>query len=550
MRVIRELLGDPDIPKVAHNAKFDWKMANHSGVIIRGIVHDTMLMASLVNENEESHSLAYLAGKYLGFDNKWEGALNDWFRKNCYRLRKQFGDNWKRYDQVPWEIMKHYASGDVVQGLKLLFLFSGPIEADYQAIYEQELRFLPQLIRIEDRGHKIDPLYFRRLRMRSPRKLKKMMRQLWDIAGEQFNPNAPMQVAAIFKGLGMESTEKTKKGNESWGKDVLAGIDHPLARGLLAYRQLAKLSSTYYGPLANRGEECEIIHATFWQTGSKKGRSVRTGRLSSSDPNFQNIPRKDKSVRRGFVCRPGYRIYYWDYKQIEMVIFAHMSGDRRLLAAVRRGEDLHAATAALLFGDGYRNASTDTKAELRQVAKTINFGIIYGMGVKKLAQSLRELLVDVSPEAKAAADMPLGSIDDGTAKGILKSYHRRLPTVGEFSRHCMFEIGRVGFVQDVFGRRYHVPVDLRYKAPNAVIQGCASNVMKRGIIRVGEQVLKNTKSGIVNDVHDEIAVEIHHSERRLVPLITKALEDHSTFSVPIRVDLAMTKTNWAEKTKI
>lgn len=260
MKRLKDLLAEESVPKVAHNAKFDWKMARASGVLIRGVVHDTMLMATLINENEKSHGLEYLSQKYLGADNKWDSALASWFQKNAYQLRKRFGDNWKRYDAVPWEIMRHYAADDVVRTIKLAFLFSGPIEAHYRGIYEQELRFLPQLIRIEERGHRVDAKYFRRLRMRAPRRLRSIQRRMHEIAGLPFNPNAPAQVAEAFRALGISSPEKTPKGNDSWAKEVLAGMDHPLARAMLEYRTLSKLSSTYYGPLADRGEADEIIH--------------------------------------------------------------------------------------------------------------------------------------------------------------------------------------------------------------------------------------------------------------------------------------------------
>ena len=554
MRKAKDWLADPSLDKVAHNAKFDLRMALWSDVKVTGRVHDTMIMATLVNEYEKSHSLKALARKYLGVPAASETVLVDWFRANITQLKKRFGKtDWKRYDAVPREILQPYAEDDARLALRLFYLLSGPIEQSYAAIYIQEMKFLPCLLEIEERGHAVDWEYFNLIALKTKRKLAKLDSKF------SFNPASPMQIGKYFAERGIQSVVKTPKGGESWGKDALASINHPMAKHLVNYREMSKLLGTYYEPLSLKAQANPIdeedaigeIFPTFWQTGSKAGRSVVTGRLSSSDPNFQNIPRRDKSVRRGFVPRPGYGIYYFDYKQIEMVIFACSAGDRRLMQAVQDGVDLHARTAELLFGKGYTNASQQVKDELRQVAKTINFGIIYGMGAKKLAKSLREQLLGVSPQARLAAGISTSTFSVEDARPILARYHKALPTVGRFMKETMWKIGSAGFVQDIFGRRYHVPADLRYKGVNALIQGCAASVMKRGVIKLTEALGDDPSSGIVNLVHDEIQLEVKLGPNQdvIARRALACLEDRTTFPVPLLLDVAYTETSWADKAK-
>ena len=218
MARFREILADETIQKVGHNLKFDLKMAKTSDpeLIVKGKIHDTMIMATLLNENEPSHALAALSAKYLGSDNATDKALNDWFRKNAYQLRKRFGKNWKRYDAVPWEIMKPYASNDVIETIKLAFLYSGPIEEVYSQIYAIEMKFLPALVDIEARGHRVDVPYFKRMRLKARTKIKLMTERLQEaVALEDFNPDSPAQVGKYFNSLEIESPERTKKGNPS-----------------------------------------------------------------------------------------------------------------------------------------------------------------------------------------------------------------------------------------------------------------------------------------------------------------------------------------------
>ncbi len=532
---VREHLGpifaDPTISKVAHNAKFDILAFERAGLELHGLVFDTMLAAYLLGET--SVGLKELAFTRLGIEMTHITALIGTGRAQVTMA------------QVPVPHAAPYAAADAYATNALV----APLRDDLQKreilhlLDEIELPLVPILAEMERTGITVDAGYLHILSRRLDEEMGKLAADVHELAKHPFNINSPMQLGAVlFDELGLPHGKKTKTGY-STASDVLEPLqwEHPIVKDILEYRQLSKLKGTYVDALPLLiNPETGRVHTSFNQA------VASTGRLSSSDPNLQNIPIRTevgREVRHAFVAgnTPETTIFdgepavllACDYSQIELRIFAHVSRDPALLEAFQEGRDIHTATAAEMFGVPFDNVDHDT----RRLAKTVNFGIIYGISAFGLANN--------------------AGISQSAAREYIKVYFERFPGVKRLTESIREEAVEKGYVSTLLGRRRYFP-ELQSRNPNirqaaeraamnAPIQGTAADIVKRAMIRVGDALARETLRGrMLLQVHDELVLEVPVSELdRTCELVTEAMTGAFELVVPLDVE-AKAGQNWDE----
>jgi DNA polymerase-1 len=514
---LKPVLEDPRIRKVGQNCSYDALLLRRHGVEVAPLSFDTMVGAYLIDPDRGPFNLESLARRWLGHDMI---LFEDVTGKGKSRIT---------FDLVPLDRARDYSGEDADVAFRLAPMLERKVREDGlgKLLDEIEMPLIPVLMELEGNGVRIDPAHFAALGKSFESRMAGAVRDAHRIAGEEFNPDSPKQLQRIlFEKLKLDPGKRTKTG---WSTDVsvlekLAG-EHELPGKILEYRLLAKLKGTYIDALpALVNPATGRIHASYHQA------VAATGRLSSSDPNLQNIPvrtAEGREIRRGFVPDPGCRLVGADYSQIELRILAHVSGDARLSQAFREGRDVHAATAEELFG-----GADDEK---RRKAKAINFGIIYGMSGFGLAQRL--------------------GIDSKTAEGYIELYFSRYPAVKAWLEGTIEEGRRTGCVKTLFGRRRYVP-DLRSRnrvlsgaaervAVNAPIQGSAADLMKMAMIRASRR-LRSIGVRMILQVHDELVVEAPEARaEEALRSLQEEMEGVHPLSVPLKVDTSSGAT-WAD----
>jgi DNA polymerase-1 len=523
--MLQPLLEDPERAKVGQNLKYDASVLANHGINLRGIRHDTMLESYVLDSTATRHDMNSLALKYLGYKTI---HFEDIAGKGAKQLT---------FNQVKVEDAGPYAAEDADITLRLhqalwprLSELEGPA-AVYTAI---ELPLVPVLSRIERTG----ALVSRELLQQQSRELGERLQQLeaeaHDLAGEAFNLGSPKQLGEIlFKRLELPVLRKTPTGAPSTAEEVLAelALDYPLPRVLLEYRGLSKLKSTYTDKLPELlNPRTGRIHTSYHQA------VTATGRLSSSDPNLQNIPirtEEGRRIRQAFIAPPGYRIVAADYSQIELRIMAHLSCDAGLLHAFREGLDVHRATAAEVFGVALDAVS----AEQRRKAKAINFGLIYGMSAFGLARQLH-----------------LGRHE---AQDYINRYFERYPGVQDYMDRTRASAREQGYVETLFGRRLYLPeINARNKmraqaaertAINAPMQGTAADIIKRAMLQVdGWLQGSDVDARTIMQVHDELVLEVaEDAVEQVCDTLCGLMSDAAELAVPLLVEAGSGK-NWDE----
>lgn len=559
------LLGDPRVIKVGHNLKFDIRMLRAAGFEVRGPFIDTMVLCHLADERMSSYALKRLAANVLGDGTEEESAVDGWLRAEKARRRRvtvRYGAEYREptYEDVPRAVMRPYLEKDLEYTAKLLFS-AGPRVAAQSVgndLAGHEMAVVRVVADMEDRGVYVDAGYFSKMEEEGKAALSELQAKANWLAGRAVNMASGQQLAQVMFGkLGLRCLKYNPSGSPCLAADELSMYDHSFVATLLEYRRKAKLVSTYYAPLARMGAEGGgLIHPSFRQTGAI------TGRFSCAEPNMQNIPRKDKTVRRGFICRPGYVNYYADYSQIEMRLFAHYAKARPLAAAIEAGEDTHEKTAAILFGTEFEGSSGRLRESLRFVGKTINFGVLYGMGRRALRIQLRKRLLeelahlDDGDKETAGRLQRLADITETEAAQLLRTYFRAYPAVRRFMEDVQHELYRAGHVSDVYGRRYRVPVREAYKSVNYLIQGTAAGVIKRAMVQVHAATRTASilsAAHLVNTVHDELVIEVPEAQaldRAVAAELRRLMEDRGSFSLPVTVDVAVSRGSWADKAEV
>ncbi|MBI3857766.1 MAG: DNA polymerase I [Planctomycetes bacterium] len=517
LAALKPALTSPKVRKVAQNATYDALILRRHGIEAGPIAFDTMVGAYLIDPDRGPFDLKTLAKKWLSHD------------MIHYEEVAGKGKGQVTFDQVPVEQAKDYSCGDADVTLRLAPLLEKKVREDGMGrlLDEVELPLLGALLELEGNGVKIDAEHFASLSREFEKRMTAAAKDAFVAAGEEFNLDSPKQLQRIlFDKLQLDPGKRTKTG---FSTDVSVleklALKHELPAKILEYRQLAKLKGTYIDALpALVNPATGRIHTSYNQA------VAATGRLSSSDPNLQNIPvrtAEGRLIRKGFVPEKGKLLVGADYSQIELRILAHLSADSRLQQAFRDGRDIHASTAQEIFG------SADD--EFRRRAKAINFGIIYGMSAFGLAQRL--------------------GIDQKTAQEYIDLYFSRYPGVKTYLAATLEEARRTGYVKTMFDRRRYTP-DLKSQnrvisgaaervAVNAPIQGSAADLMKIAMIRVSRR-LRGTKMLLILQVHDELLLEVPGGEADAAAQVMKEeMEGVHPLSVPLRVDVSRGAT-WAD----
>jgi DNA polymerase-1 len=524
IKILKGILEDENIKLAGHNLKYDLEVLRRYGVELKGIHFDTMVASYLLNPSLRQHNLNYLTLEHL--DHRMI-PITDLIGS---------GKKQKSFAQVPVKDACNYSCEDVDFTLRLKELFSPKLSllSLEKLFFDVELPLIGVLAEMEMVGVSIDAAHLRELSEQLEKQLEGLTSQIYDLAGKRFNINSPQQLSQVlFEDLKLPSVRKTaKRTGFSTDIGVLETLakEHPLPAILLEYRQLSKLKSTYIDALPKLvNKRTKRIHTSFNQT------VTATGRLSSSDPNLQNIPiRTDlgKQIRRAFIPRSqNHLILSADYSQVELRILAHFSGDHTLLSSFKKGEDIHNRTASEVYGVRIDRVTPEQRA----VAKITNFAIIYGVSAYGLSQQ-----TDMTVQEAAM---------------FIDVYFKRYPKVKEYIDQ-MIELAREqGFVTTLLGRRRYIPEingSNRQKrefaertAINTPIQGSAADLIKVVMIDIG-RALKKYKSEMILQVHDELVFEVHKDELNEVKEMVKdKMENTVDLEVPIKVDINVGE-NWLE----
>jgi len=507
---IDTILMSSNYRKVAHNLKFDWLMLNQIGMDIKGPIEDTMIAAAIYNSDENTVKLKDLAKKYLGEDNDEEEELKNYMRRNKI----------SSFSDIPRSILEPYARKDSRITLDL-FKYYRKEGVTGDPVYIKEMALLRCLASMQRLGVLIDTEFCKTNAVEIAGRIE-ALRESIKRDHKDINIRSPKQLASyLFDDQGLTCDYLTDKGNPAFDEFHLSKYDHPLIPIIVELRSLEKIKTTYLDALQEKADANKVIHCDFFQVGA------RTGRFSCRSPNLQNIPRSGVvDVRRAFICRPEFTTYYFDYSQIELRILAHYSREPKMVEEYNKTDnDLHSRTCEAVFGE--------VTKEKRNLAKSINFGIVYGMGAKKLVTMVNE-------------KYPEMGMTYTQARGFINKYYKAYWKVRELTWRIPQKVLDVGYVHDIFGKKYTCPRDQSYRAVSYLIQGCAAGVLKKAMIECHE-LLIDKKSNMLLCVHDEIIFEIHKDEDSLLPKIKDIMEDYETFRVPLKVNIEKTTTNWAEK---
>lgn len=526
LAALKPILEDPAKAKVGQHAKYDMNVLALYGVEVQGLAYDTMLESYVLDSTATRHDMDSLALKYLGHSTI---RFEDIAGKGAKQLT---------FDQIALEQAGPYAAEDADVTLRLhqhLWQKLEAIPSLAKVLREIEMPLVPVLARIEQQGALVDARLLGQQSLELGEKMVELERQAYELAGEEFNLGSPKQLCAIlYEKLGLPVIAKTATGQPSTAENVLAELaeqDFPLPKVIMQYRTVSKLKSTYTDRLPEQiNPRTGRIHTSYHQA------VAATGRLSSSDPNLQNIPirtAEGRRIRQAFVAPRGYKLVAADYSQIELRIMAHLAKDEGLLDAFRHDRDVHRATAAEVFGVNLEDVSHDQ----RRSAKAINFGLIYGMSAFGLAKQL--------------------GVDRKEAQAYIDRYFARYPGVLAYMERTREQAGAQGFVETLFGRRLYLP-EIHSKngamrkaaertAINAPMQGTAADIMKRAMVRVdGWLAESGLDAKVILQVHDELVLEVREDlvdqvKESIRPLMSGAAE----LDVPLVVDVGV-GDNWDE----
>ncbi|EPA8653385.1 DNA polymerase I [Photobacterium damselae] len=521
---LKPLLEDPNQAKIGQNLKYDASVIARYGIEMQGIKYDTMLESYVYNSVVGRHDMDSLALRYLEHKNiSFEEIAGK-------------GKGQLTFNQIDLEQAGPYAAEDADITLRLHNALYPKVSADEKLLHvfsDIEMPLVPVLSRMERTGVLIDSMKLSAQSQEIAQRLDELEKRAFEIADQEFNLSSPKQLQAIlFEKMGLPVLKKTPSGTPSTNEEVLQelALDYPLPKLILEYRGLAKLKSTYTDKLPKMVNPATgRVHTSYHQA------VTATGRLSSSDPNLQNIPvRNDEGrrIRQAFIAPQGYKVLAIDYSQIELRIMAHLSGDKALLDAFCHGKDIHAATAAEILGLPLEQVSS----EQRRRAKAINFGLIYGMSAFGLAKQL--------------------DMGRGEAQEYMNTYFERYPGVLEYMETTRTVASEQGYVETLFGRRLYLPDiksrnGLRRKAAeraaiNAPMQGTAADIIKRAMVLVDEWIgqQESGRVRLLMQVHDELVFEVQESEIESVAKEIKTLmESAAQLDVPLIADIGYGE-NW------
>ena len=524
--ILKGILEDEAILKAGQNIKYDAEVLKRSGVDLKGIHFDTMIASYVINPGIRQHNLDYLAQHYLNH------------KMMSYQEVTGKGKHACGFEEAAIEKACEYSCEDADITLRLMRVLGERLrlEKNEALFYDVEMKLIPVLMDMEMAGIRIDASFFEDMSGRFALEMKKIEEAIFAEAGMVFNINSPQQLGfVLFEKLGLPGRKKTAKSGR-YSTDVkvlkmLSASNYTIPSLLLRYRTLSKLKSTYLDALVKLADpETGRVHTSYNQT------VTATGRLSSSNPNLQNIPvrgEEGREIRKGFVAEKGHCLIGADYSQIELRVFAHYSEDQAFIEAFKHDQDIHARTAAEIMG----KSPDEVTPGMRRLAKAINFGIIYGMGPRKLSEEL--------------------GIDHQTAKDYINAYYERYQGVNRYREEMIRKAAENGYVVTLFNRRRYLP-DIQHgngrirseaerMAVNTPIQGTAADLIKQAMIRIHDRLRKERfKTRMLLQVHDELVFEAPVEEAdRVTPMIREEMEGVYPLKVPLKVDIHR-GANWDE----
>ncbi|QOR11813.1 DNA polymerase I [Haemophilus parainfluenzae] len=523
LTLLKPVLENPTIQKVGQNFKYDLTIFARNGIDVQGVAFDTMLESYVLNSTGR-HNMDDLAKRYLGHQTI---TFEDIAGK---------GKNQLTFNQIPLEKAAEYAAEDADVTMKLQQVLWEKLskEPSLEKLFkEMELPLLGVLSRMERRGVLIDSDALFLQSNEIANRLSELEEQAYVLAGQPFNLASTKQLQEIlFDKLGLPVIQKTPKGAPSTNEEVLEELafSHELPKVLVEHRGLSKLKSTYTDKLPQMvNPQTGRVHTSYHQA------VTATGRLSSSDPNLQNIPIRNEEgrrIRQAFIAREGFTVVAADYSQIELRIMAHLSQDQGLINAFTQGKDIHRSTAAEIFGVSL----DDVTSEQRRNAKAINFGLIYGMSAFGLSRQL--------------------GIGRADAQSYMDLYFKRYPGVQTFMHDIREKAKAQGYVETLFGRRLYLPDinssnGMRRKAAervaiNAPMQGTAADIIKRAMIQLDQKLQNDPDIAMIMQVHDELVFEVRSEKVAFYSdLIKTQMESAADLVVPLIVDVGQ-GTNWDE----
>ncbi len=522
--LLEEVFRDGAIKKVGQNIKYDAEVLARYGIDVEGLFFDTMVASYVINPTQRQHNLDYLAQHYLSYKMVTYDEVTG-------------HDKSKSFAAVDIDKAKEYSCEDAEITVRLQSILEERLKGtdNYALFQDLEMKLVPVLIAMETTGVKIDVEFFKAMSERFAHELSFIEQKVFERTGERFNINSPQQLGYIlFEKLKLPGKKKTrKKSGYSTDFEVLTELAalHEVPSLLLRFRTISKLKSTYLDALVH------LVHPATGRVHTSYNQTVTaTGRLSSSNPNLQNIPirtEEGREIRRGFIAEDGHLLLSADYSQIELRVFAHYSDDPVLLEAFKRGEDIHARTAAEVFNLDPKMVTSD----MRRMAKTINFGIIYGMGPVRLAKEL--------------------GISKKMAQAYLDSYYERYKGVREFKEEVIAQAQHHGYVNTLFKRRRYLPhinsdnghlkSEAERTAINTPIQGTAADLIKMAMIRIAERLrAEHLSTKMLLQVHDELVFEVPREElERAAKIVKDEMEGVYSLKIPLRVDINW-GNNWDE----
>lgn len=533
LEALAPLLENPHLPKYGHNIKYDLIVLAQAGIELRGLAFDTMVAEWLTNPASTNLGLKNLAWARLQQEMTSITALIG------------TGKGQLTMDQVPVAQVAPYACADVDMTHRLVPILKAELEEKklWSVFVEVEMPLIPALAAMEMAGVQLDIPFLERMSKELAARLGELDARIQELVGYPFNVNSPQQLSdVLFKSLGLstQGLRRTKSGHYSTAAEVLERLRgaHPVVDLILEQRELAKLKSTYVDALPQLvNPRTGRVHTSYNQTGTV------TGRLSSSEPNLQNIPIRTelgRQVRRAFIAAPGHKLIAADYSQVELRVMAHISGDEGLLGAFARGEDIHASTAAAILSVPLEAVTP----EMRRLAKAVNFGLSYGQTAYGLAQAT--------------------GLSQSEAEEFIKTYFERFPRVREYIENTKATARRQGYVETLLGRRRYFPeLQPGSKAPynvrqsaermaiNAPIQGTAADIINIATIRIHNALReRGMRARLILQVHDELVIEAPDEEVEAVaPLMREIMEHAFELRAPLKAELKVGQ-NWEEMERL
>ncbi|NHC03575.1 DNA polymerase I [Acinetobacter sp. 187] len=518
---IKPILENPEVQKIGHHLKYDAHILENHGIHLQGWYFDTMLASYVLNAVATRHGMDDVARVYLSH-------FTTTFEQIAGKGAKQ-----KTFNQIELEVAAHYAAEDAHVTYRLYEVLERQLKETpplLELLQKIEVPTATVLTSMEENGIELDLQFLDQLGCEFAETIQNLEQQIIEMAGEPFNVSSPKQVGEVlFDKLGLKGGKKTATGQYSTSESILEKIDHPIAELILEYRGLTKLKSTYTdGLLKQANEQSGRVHTSYHQA------LTATGRLSSTDPNLQNIPIREeigRQIRKAFVAPEGRVLLAADYSQIELRLMAHFSQDDALVDAFNNGQDVHRRTAAEVLNVALEDVTHDQ----RRQAKAVNFGLLYGMSEFGLIRQL--------------------GFTREESQNYIKQYFHRYPGIYEYMQRTRQVALEQGFVETILGRRLYTPdIDARNMmvrkaaeraAINAPLQGSAAEIIKLAMIAV-DKILPKDQAKLLLQVHDELVFEVDEAiADELAVKIAEAMQNVVKISVPLLVEVGKGK-NWGE----